>query len=70
MVPYSQNLAQNYLKTSSLEFFPKLIEEKKFSNLMENLTIFVEEQDETGELKGIYIKEQINVNEKKNNNGQ
>ena len=69
LVPYSQNLAQNYLKTSSLEFFPKLIEEKKFSNLMENLTIFVEEQDETGELKGIYIKEQINVNEK-NNNGQ
>ena len=65
LVPYSQNLAQNYLKTSSLEFFPKLIEEKKFSNLMENLTIFVEEQDETGKLKGIYIKEQINVNEKK-----
>ncbi len=65
VVPYSQNLAQNYLKNSSLEFFPKLIEEKKFSNLLENLTIFVEENNEDGILKGIYIKEQLENNEKK-----
>mgnify|MGYP000147092494 CR=1 FL=1 len=65
IVPTTQNLAQSYLKNSSLEFFPKLIEEKKFSNLLENLTIFVEEHDKDGILKGIYIKEQINDNEKK-----
>ena len=57
IVPTTQNLAQNYLKNSSLEFFPKLIEEKKFSNLLENLTIFVEEHSKDGNLKGIYIKE-------------
>ena len=35
-----------------MDFLPKLIEEKKFSNVLENLTIFVEEHNEDGELKG------------------
>ena len=65
VVPYTQNLAQNYLKNSSMDFLPKLIEEKKFSNVMENLTIFVEEHDEDGELKGIYIKEKLGNDEYK-----
>ena len=43
IVPKSQKMAQDYLRNSSLDFFPKLIEEKKFSNVMENLTIFVDE---------------------------
>ena len=68
IVPITQNLAQNYLKNSSLDFFPKLIEEKKFLNLMQNLTIFVEEHDDNGNLKGIYIKENLKNNEKKTSN--
>ena len=59
IVPHTQNLAQSYLKNSSMEFFPKLIEEKKFSNVMQNLTIFVEEHKDNGDLKGIYIKEKL-----------
>jgi len=65
VVPYTQNLGQQYLKNSSIEFFPKLIQEKKFSNLMNNLTIYADEYDVDGELKGIYIKEKINENEYK-----
>ena len=65
VVPYTQNLAQQYLKNSSLDFFPKLIEEKRFSNIMRNFTIFVDESDEDGNLKGVYIKEQISKNENK-----
>ncbi len=65
VVPYKQNLAQNYLKNYSMDFLPKLIEEKKFSNVLENLTIFVEEHDEDGELKGIYIKEKLGNDEYK-----
>ena len=64
-VPYTQNLAQEYLKNSSIEFFPKLIQERKFSNVMDNLTLFVEESNDAGILKGIYIKEKINDNESK-----
>ena len=65
VVPYTQNLGQQYLKNSSIEFFPKLIQEKKFSNLMNNLTIYADEYDVDGELKGIYIKAKINENEYK-----
>ncbi len=65
IVPYSQNLAQVYLKNSSVDFFPKLINEKKFTNVVENLTIFVEEYKENGILEGIYIKEKVNENESK-----
>ena len=59
IVPYSQNLAQLYLKTSSIDFFPKLIQEKKFSKVSDNLNIFVEEYKNNGLLKGIYIKENL-----------
>ena len=64
-VPKAQYLAQQYLKNSSIDFFPKLIEEKKFLNVMRNLTIFVEERDENGNMSGIYIKEQLAEEENK-----
>lgn len=65
LVPYTQNLSQEYLKNSSIEFFPKLIQEKKFLNVTKNLTIFVENYKNNGILNGIYIKEKINDNENK-----
>ncbi len=65
IVPYTQNLAQEYLKNSSIEFFPKLLKEKKFSRIMQNITIFVQEYDDNEILKGIYIKEKLKNNEDK-----
>ncbi len=65
IVPYTQNLKQDYLKNSTIEFFPQLIKEKRFSNLTRNLTIFVEKNDKDGFLEGIYIKEKLNSNESK-----
>ena len=62
IVPYTQNLAQKYLKSSSIDFFPKLIQEKKFSKVMENLNIFVEKYNDNGILEGIYIKERLENN--------
>ena len=65
LVPYTQNLKQNYLKNSSLSLFPKLIQEKKFVNITKRMTIFIEENKKDGNLKGIYIKEKLNDNESK-----
>ena len=65
LVPFTQNLQQEYLKSSTIEFFPKLIKEKKFSNLSKNLTIFVEKNRKDGFLEGIYIKEKLGSNESK-----
>ena len=65
LVPYTQNLKQGYLRNSSIEFFPNLIQEKRFSDVARNLTIFVEESQRNGIFKGIYIKEELNNNESK-----
>ena len=65
LVPYTQNLKQNYLKNSSLNLFPKLIQEKKFINITKKITIFIEENQKDGILKGIYIKEKLDDNESK-----
>ncbi len=65
IVPYTQDLSQKYLRNSSMEFFPKLLEEKKFSNVRQNLTIFIDGYSKNGDLKGIYIKEKINKTDNK-----
>ena len=65
IVPYTQNLSQKFLKNSSIDFFPKLIQEKKFSKVSKNLNIFVEKYKENGILEGIYIKEKLNNDENK-----
>ncbi len=59
IVPKSQNLARNFIKESNIDFLPKLISEKKFINVVKNLTIFVEDYSKGGELKKIYINEKI-----------
>ncbi len=59
IVPKSQNLARNFIKESNIDFLPKLISEKKFINVVKNLTIFVEDYMKGGELKKIYINEKI-----------
>ena len=59
IVPKSQNLGRLYIKESNIDFFPKLISEKKFINVVKNLTIFVEDYQKDGRLKKIYINEKI-----------
>ena len=59
VVPKSQNLGRVFIKESNIDFLPKLISEKKFINVVKDLTIFVEEYKKDGELKKIYINEKI-----------
>ena len=44
IVPYSQNKARTYIQTSSIDFFPSLINEKKFIDTVEKLTIYIEKK--------------------------
>tara|TARA_A100001011_G_C14171043_1_gene782509 strand:+ start:19 stop:1167 length:1149 start_codon:yes stop_codon:yes gene_type:complete len=60
IVPKSQNIGREYIKASNIDFLPKLISEKKFINVVKNLTIFVEEYEKDGTLNKIYINEQMN----------
>ena len=65
VVPKSQNLARVFIKESNIDFLPKLISEKKFINVVKNLTIFVEDYKKNGELKKIYINEKISEDKSK-----
>ncbi len=65
IVPKSQNLGRLYIKESNIDFLPKLISEKKFINVMKNLTIFVEEYKKDGKFKNIYINEKIDLEKSK-----
>ena len=60
IVPYSQNKARTYIQTSSIDFFPSLINEKKFIDTVEKLTIYIEKKNERNEYENIYIKDKKN----------
>ena len=65
IVPKSQNLGRIFIKESNIDFLPKLISEKKFINVVKNLTIFVEEYKNDGELNKVYINEKIDSTKSK-----
>lgn len=56
IVPFTQDKARSFIRSSSLEFFPSLIKPKKFIDTVENLTIFLDEKNENS-LKNIIIKD-------------
>ncbi len=57
IVPYSQNKARSYIRDSNIDLFQQLIKEKQFIDTILNLTIFVENKDQEGNLNNIYLKE-------------
>ena len=65
IVPKSQNLGRLYIKDSNIDFLPKLISEKKFINVVKNLTIFAEEYKKDGKINKIYINEKIDTESSK-----
>jgi len=58
-VPYSQNKARSFIRSSSIDFFPSLIKEKKFIDTVHNLTLFINKKKENGELENIFLKEKM-----------
>jgi lipopolysaccharide export system permease protein len=63
LVPKTQDLARSFIRTSSIDFFPSLIKEKKFIDTVSKLTIFVETKNSENELINIFLKDEINVNQ-------
>lgn len=56
IVPYTQDKARSYIRSSNLDFFPSLIKPKKFIDTVSNLTIFLDEKNENS-LKNVLIKD-------------
>ena len=59
IVPTTLNKARSFLKSSNIDLFESLIKEKKFIDAVKNLTIFVEEKNDSGKLKNIFLKENL-----------
>ncbi len=53
--PIGQNEARSYLRNSNIDFFPSLVKEGKFIDVVSNLTIFIESKDEFGNYKNIFL---------------
>ncbi|WP_440652709.1 LptF/LptG family permease [Candidatus Pelagibacter sp. HIMB1542] len=59
VVPHTQIHAKSLLKTSEINFFDNFIKGKKFNDTIKGLTIYAEEKDNSGELKNLYIKREL-----------
>lgn len=63
IVPNTLDKARSYIRSSNVDLYSSIIQEKKFIDAVKNLTIFVEEKNNNGELKNIFLKEKIGENE-------
>ena len=63
IVPFTLDKARSYIRASNVDLFSSIIQEKKFIDTVKNLTIFVEEKNENGDLKNIFLKEYIGKNQ-------
>lgn len=57
LVPISQNKARTYIQSSNIEFFPSLINERRFIDTVENLTIYIEKKNSSNFYENIYLKD-------------
>ena len=58
LVPKSQNISRELLKSSNIDFLESFIKPKKFNDNIVGLTIYADEKDDKGNLKDIYLKKE------------
>ena len=63
IVPTTLDKARSYIRGSNVDLFSSIIQEKKFIDVVKDLTIFVEKKNINGDLKNIFLKEKIGENE-------
>ena len=57
--PKSQDTARSFIRSSTVDFFPNLIREKKFIDVMDGLTIFADNKDNVNNYSNIILNENI-----------
>ena len=60
ITPYMQDKARSFIRSSDLDFFESILKPKKFIDIIENLTIYFEEKDESGKFKNIFLNDKSN----------
>ena len=59
--PALQSKARLYLKESNMDFFPSLMQEKKFIDTVDKLTIFIENKKSSDEFENIFLKDDLST---------
>ena len=59
VVPYTQDKARSFIRSSNLDFFPSLIKPRKFIDTVEDFTIFLDSKDNQ-KINKIFIKDSSN----------
>ena len=59
LIPLTQDKARSFIRSSSVDFFPQLIKEKRFIDTVSDLTIFIDSKSNNGELRNIFLKEKL-----------
>ena len=59
VVPYFQDNARSFIRSSDLDYFTNLMTEKKFNDTVSDLTIYIDKIDEEGSYNNIYLKDNI-----------
>jgi lipopolysaccharide export system permease protein len=62
IIPLTQNISRDLIKTSEVNFFESFIKPKKFNDNIKGLTIYADKINEKGNLENIYLKKQTNSN--------
>ena len=59
LVPFTQDKARSYIRSSNLDFFPSLIKPKRFIDTVEHLTVFIDKKDNR-KIEKIILKDSSN----------
>ena len=59
IVPFTQDKARSFIRSSNIDYFPSLIKEKKFIDTVSGLTIFIDKKNENGDFFNIFLKDQF-----------
>ena len=64
IAPKSQDKARSYIRSSSIDFFPSLLQRGKFIDTVKDLTIFIISEGPSGNYNNIFLKESFSgINE-------
>ena len=61
IVPFTQDKARSYIRSSNLDFFPSLIKPRKFIDTVEDLTVFIDKK-KNQKIENIILKDTSNSN--------
>ena len=63
IAPLSQDKARSFIRSSDLDLFESILKPKKFIDIVENLTIYFDEKKKNGDLKNIFLKDNLDTND-------